>query len=688
MAHAGKVYPAWVIPQSLNVRSGPGTDRDRIGSLTRGTKVHVTAFANNWCWAKLPDGRWGWVAEWLLQFSADKGRKLAAEAGAGASSTSSQSPPAWIEPEVVNVRSGPGTHYNKRGQLRRGDKVYIIKSERGWRKCRTPGGYGWIREDLLERDVERGRQLARSAGSSHTTPSSDLTSKGYVDGDGVRLRSGPGTSYGIKASLAKGQTLYVTEHRGEWYRAQVHHGQDGWIHESLVKFEGQSAASSSSSSSSTTKGYVNGSRVHLRAGPSLNERIKAKVVRGQTLYVTERDGDWYHARVHGGDEGWIHASLVKLAGESDEASGVAKAWVAGSRVHLRAGPGTEERIKALVVEGQTLYVTETRGDWAHVRVHGGEEGWIHASLVKYAGEEPPSQPAPSHTGEDLTAWIGEDVVNVRYGPGTDHGVKFKLSRGEQVTVVEQNGHWCKVKDADGSAGWVAGWVMNFKGPDEDPTATEGSQDVPVRTAWVARPEVNVRSGPGTDHEEVGEATLGTEVIILDREGDWYKVALDNGTTGYMASWLLDTRAQRRVRQGLEGRAGPAYSGTTGGSRLGRAFVDTAMQYLGSSYVRGGSSPSGFDCSGFVSFVLRQHGVRVSRSSRTLFHEGTPISRSQLQPGDVVFFRNTYRSGISHVGLYMGGNQFIHASNRRGGVKISSLDSAYYAPRYAGARRMR
>lgn len=113
-----------------------------------------------------------------------------------------------------------------------------------------------------------------------------------------------------------------------------------------------------------------------------------------------------------------------------------------------------------------------------------------------------------------------------------------------------------------------------------------------------------------------------------------------------------------------------------------------MRYRGSPYVRGGSSPSGFDCSGFVSYVLRQHGVHVSRSSRALFHEGRPVSRSSLQPGDIVFFRNTYRRGISHVGIYIGDGDFVHASNRRGGVKVTSLDSSYYTPRYAGARRMR
>ncbi|MFW6155836.1 MAG: C40 family peptidase, partial [Armatimonadota bacterium] len=81
-------------------------------------------------------------------------------------------------------------------------------------------------------------------------------------------------------------------------------------------------------------------------------------------------------------------------------------------------------------------------------------------------------------------------------------------------------------------------------------------------------------------------------------------------------------------------------------------------------------------------------VKLSRSSRTQFNQGTPISRDNLQIGDVVFFRNTYRSGISHVGIYMGGNQFIHAANSRSNVKIDSLNSSYYAPRYAGARRMR
>lgn len=717
-ADAAKVYPAWVIPDALKVRSGPGTDRDQIGTLTKGTKVYVTSFSNNWCWAKLPDGRWGWIAEWLLQFSADKGRALAEAAGvsSGSSSSSSSSsssdyPPAWIVPETTNVRSGPGTQYEMRGQLSRGAKVYVVSQKSGWSKCRTPGGYGWIRDDLLERNADAGRKLS-SGGSSSTS-----SRKAFINGDGVRLRSGPGTNNSIRASLTKGQTVFVTGTKDGWASVNVQGGASGWVSADLLKYEGttstpsggssSSSGSSSGSSGGTMKGFVDGSSVHLRSGPSLSESIRAKVVKGQTLYITERKGDWYKATVHGGGAGWIHTSLVKLAGEGDtEQTETTKAFVAGDRVHLRATPSTNGRIKATIVEGQTLYVTSRQGEWYQVTVHGGESGWVHSSLVKLpsaGGSTPapapatpaPSTPAPApgatRTVDDLVAWVAEDLVNVRYGPGTDTGVKMKIGQGTKVQVLELNGHWCKIKDPDGNIGWVAGWVMNFKGPGEAPTVTEAGQRVEVRTAWVARPEVNLRSGPGTSYEEIAEAALGTEVIILDSQGDWYKVALDNGKTGYMASWLLDTRAQRRARQEEAASSGSGSSIPTPApspSGFGQQIVQTAKKYIGSPYVSGGASPSGFDCSGFVHYVLKQNGVSVSRSSRSQFTQGTPVSRDDLQIGDVVFFRNTYRAGISHVGIYVGGNQFIHAANSRSDVKISDMTSSYYTSRYAGARRMR
>lgn len=110
-------------------------------------------------------------------------------------------------------------------------------------------------------------------------------------------------------------------------------------------------------------------------------------------------------------------------------------------------------------------------------------------------------------------------------------------------------------------------------------------------------------------------------------------------------------------------------------------VGIAMHYLGVPYVWGGSSPRGFDCSGLVMYVFAQIGVSLPHSTYAIYAMGTPVSMSQLQPGDLVFF-----SGLGHMGIYIGGGQFIHAPHTGDVVKISSM-SGYYASAFVGARRI-
>jgi cell wall-associated NlpC family hydrolase len=119
---------------------------------------------------------------------------------------------------------------------------------------------------------------------------------------------------------------------------------------------------------------------------------------------------------------------------------------------------------------------------------------------------------------------------------------------------------------------------------------------------------------------------------------------------------------------------------------GYALSGTALSLRGAPYRDGGIDPSGFDCSGFVRYVYEQHGVAMPRQVRDQFRIGKSVDRDRLEPGDLVFF-STVAPGASHVGIVIGGDQFVHAPSERGVVRVESLSQQYWASRYIGAKRV-
>ena len=119
----------------------------------------------------------------------------------------------------------------------------------------------------------------------------------------------------------------------------------------------------------------------------------------------------------------------------------------------------------------------------------------------------------------------------------------------------------------------------------------------------------------------------------------------------------------------------------------KQLVAQAWSFLGTPYRRGGTSRQGLDCSGLVGAVYGQQGFEMPRTAAEQFSQGQPVAESDLRPGDLVFFRDTYKHGISHVGIYVGDGRFIHAAGKREGVIVSDLSRTYYRLRFAGARRM-
>ncbi len=126
-----------------------------------------------------------------------------------------------------------------------------------------------------------------------------------------------------------------------------------------------------------------------------------------------------------------------------------------------------------------------------------------------------------------------------------------------------------------------------------------------------------------------------------------------------------------------------------GSRgtVGEALAHKALSYRGVHYRMGGTTTNGIDCSGLTQAVYKKWGMLIPRTSTEQFQKGKSVPRAQLKPGDLVFFANTYKRGISHVGIFVGDNKFVHASGSGRGVIVSSLGDAYHANHFAGARRI-
>lgn len=253
------------------------------------------------------------------------------------------------------------------------------------------------------------------------------------------------------------------------------------------------------------------------------------------------------------------------------------------------------------------------------------------------------------------------AVNLRAGAGTDNAIIATVQQGTALIVEADTGSgWYKV-NYDGESGYMSADYLSFS----------ETMDLTAQ-GWVDGSDVRMRAAAGTDSEIVRVTTYGESVEILGVDGEWYKVSA-GGKTGY-------------IRGDYVSFTEPDPSDAPSTDSIGEQIVAFAEQFLGTPYVWAGSSPSGFDCSGFVSYVFKNFGYTVNRTAASMYSNGVAVDKSELQIGDAVFFASSSES-IGHVGIYIGDGEFIHSSSGCGYVTISGLDETYYTNMYVGARRI-
>lgn len=437
-----------------------------------------------------------------------------------------------------------------------------------------------------------------------------------------------------------------------------------------------------------TTGTITEITVNVRQKPSTDSKRIMYVTQDEKVEVLEKDGDWYKIEAKG-KTGYVLGEYVNVDDseltdkseeddENEETSNNEEVVNETSNNDVNESNATNNELNPnskLYLEPETdvkiipnissssvnktnekteIQLFEQLGNWSYIMING-RNGWVRTDKIIEEKEQTDNRENNEKSEEDTTqkdnqaeknddskaenkkAYIKYNTVNLRKKASATSTVLAKLKINDEVTILEKtNSVWTKV-EIDGKTGYVSNDLLST----EKQNVAEEKEETATS-----------RSGESTSRESDDE--------------------------------------EEQVEEKEEEKSSVEEKSSSNTSITGTSVVEYAKKFLGYKYVYGGTSPEkGFDCSGFTSYVYKNFGYNLSRSSSAQANNGTKVEKSDIKPGDILIFKNQALTRIGHVGIYIGNNKMIHASEPGVGVTITDLDAKgyNYNKRYVMARRI-
>lgn len=437
----------------------------------------------------------------------------------------------------VKLRSGAGTKYSSICTVPAGSTVYVYGSNDGWAQAVYDGKSGYISEKYLEYKGERPQAEATPAPSG--SPAADVPegvqAYGTVNGSGVNMRIGPGTSYNSLKKLEKNTGVYILGQSGNWYSVQT--GQlKGYVHKDYIQQTGTQKVNGGSDAAG--KGVTTGS-VRLRKGSNTDSAIIATLKKDTELILYGKKDGWYSVKTSDGTEGFVSSKYVKVTeayaggeqqnagrAESDDAIGTGKT---NTKVNMRQGPSSSTKKLARLPKGTEVTIYANENGWCLVE-YKGTRGYIYAKYVTGTVHDKGTAVGTGENDKDTAANVdsssgvvlprGEtnSKVNFRSGPNTKNTKVYEtLKKGAEVEIIGQTGSWYYVVYG-GQAGFISSDYLK-------PTKA-GTVDIQKVSSGitpqkcVTNSEVNIRSGPSTGSKKLGKLDKGENVTVYYVSDGW------------------------------------------------------------------------------------------------------------------------------------------------------------------------
>ncbi len=545
-------------------------------------------------------------------------------------------------------------------------------------------------------------------------------------GMSLNCRAGAGTSFGVVGVVSQGSVLTSRGASSNGWAPVVCNGKNGFVSISYVEVSGGGSGSGTSNPTSTATAKSGTGTISNTGGDGLRCRASAVtgaviVVLAEGTVVTTRGAEsngWVPV-VCNGQNGFISGQYFTAGSTSgggattppatttpdpEANTGYVKiSGTGGASLNCRTAASLSGMVITAIPAGSTV---ATRG--------GASNGWTPVTCASKAGyvsstyvtstsgggttdpgtSNPDPAPGSGATGSAVVD-AGGDNLRCRTAASSTASVITSVAHGATVqTRGSASNGWTPVI-CGGKNGFMSSQYLSAGGGGSNPTPTPTPTPPPSSGSGMKNGDhgkVNVRANMRYQASASANVMMVVdpgEVLLItgNATNGFYPVDYD-GLKAFMSVDLLDKTSEALSKRGGSGNDPDPAPNPGGGSSTGNSLVNYAMRYIGYPYRSATHGPSSFDCSGFTYWVVKNvMGKDIGTGTWTQTVAGTPVSRGSLLPGDLVFFQNTYKAGLSHVGIYIGNDQFVHAENENTGVRVSSLSSTYYGSRWYGAVRL-
>ena len=566
------------VSNSLNVRSGAGTNYSVLGSLSNGAKVEIVGTSGSWYKIKYGSG-YGYVSKDYVTVSSSSNNSSSNSGSSNSGSsnntitTPSTSTTGTIKVnDTLNVRSGAGTSYSVIGSLKNGATVEIVETSGSWYKIKYGSGYGYVSKDYVtvssssnNSSSNSGSSNSGSSNNTTTTPSTSTTGTIKVN-DTLNVRSGAGTSYSVIGSLKNGATVEIVETSGSWYKIKYGSGY-GYVSKDYVTVSSSSNNSSSNSGSSnsgssnnttttpstSTTGTIKvNDTLNVRSGAGTSYSVIGSLKNGATVEIVETSGSWYKIK-YGSGYGYVSKDYVTVSSSSNNSSSNSGSSNSGSSnnttttpststtgtikvndtLNVRSGAGTSYSVIGSLKNGATVEIVETSGSWYKIK-YGSGYGYVSKDYVTVSSSNNNSSSNNTTTTPSTSTTTGiikvNDALNVRSGAGTSYSVIGSLKNGATIEIVETVNSWYKIKFNNGY-GYVSKDYVVLQN-------RSIAENVAMKEGTVVTVALKVRESNNFESDIIGTIAMGEKISVLEDNGEWSKISYKQ-SNGYILNEYVD-----------------------------------------------------------------------------------------------------------------------------------------------------